>query len=87
MMQISWSGKRVKTSQDRPPVPVGSDWSAWLDGSENSAMTIGCGPTEVEAVEDLLGQLFNQVALANALQSRAGRQQATAFPVAAGRST
>jgi hypothetical protein len=75
MMQIAWSGKRVKTSHDHPPIPVRhADWSAWLDGTEQAGMMIGRGPTEVEAVEHLLGQLFDQVGLRNALPLAGGRE-------------
>jgi hypothetical protein len=75
MMQIAWSGKRVKTSHDHAPIAVRhSDWSAWLDGTERAGRMIGRGPTEVEAVEHLLGQLFDQVGLRNALPFAGGRE-------------
>jgi hypothetical protein len=74
MMQIAWSGKRVRTSHDHPPIAVRhSDWAAWLDGTERAGMMIGRGPTEVAAVEHLLGQLFDQVGLRNALPLAGGQ--------------
>jgi hypothetical protein len=66
MMQITWRGRRVKTSRHHAPVAVpGSDWSAWLDGTEQTGMMIGHGPTEIEAVDHLLGQLFEEIAHSN----------------------
>jgi hypothetical protein len=88
MMQITWSGKRVKTSHDHPPIPVRfPGWLAWLDGTEDRGMTIGCGSTEVEAVEDLLGQLFDQVSRTSAPPFRASRQRSMALPIPPGSSS
>ena len=47
---------KIVTQHDYPPIPERSqDWSAWREGYEPGAL-IGRGPTEQEAIEDLLEQ-------------------------------
>ena len=48
----------VKTSFDPPPIPVRtSDWSAWVEGTEDENMAIGYGGDVGAAVENLMCQL------------------------------
>jgi hypothetical protein len=51
----------IKTSFDYPPIPVrGFDWSAWCDETLDEDSIIGHGKTEMEAIKDLLEQIFNK---------------------------
>jgi hypothetical protein len=44
---------KIRTNYDFPPIPIRShDWSAWVDGSEESG-PFGNGATEAEAIADL----------------------------------
>lgn len=53
------NNEEIKTSFDYPPIPIRTmDWSAWLDGREESGPT-GRGASEDMAVADLLQQLYD----------------------------
>lgn len=48
---------KFRTSYDHPPIPDRrADWSAWIDGEEESGK-VGRGATEAEAIRDLLQQI------------------------------
>lgn len=46
---------KIRTDHVRPPIPIRQfDWVAWYDGEEDEQMATGHGPTEREAVADLI---------------------------------
>lgn len=46
---------RILTSFEYPPIPFrGHDWLAWYEGEEDYDMHTGSGPTEADAIADLL---------------------------------
>lgn len=54
---ITWNGDAIKADFWRKPIPTNHfDWSAWVDGQEESGI-VGYGPTRGDAVTDLLQQL------------------------------
>jgi hypothetical protein len=54
----------VKTDYWRKPIPTDKfDWSAWVDGQEEWGS--GFGPTEQDAVADLLWHLENKCRCGN----------------------
>lgn len=49
---------RIVTDFTYPPIPLRQfDWLAWFDGQEDGLQ--GTGPTEQEAIDDLLEQVDN----------------------------
>ena len=50
---------QFRTTNTRPPIPTTAfDWSAWIDGREE--WLTGHGPTEDDALRDLLTQIEEQ---------------------------
>lgn len=49
----------IKTHFDNPPISINNmDWSAWDDETLDENSLIGHGSTEIEAIQDLLDQIF-----------------------------
>ena len=50
----------IRTNYDYPPIPNRSmDWGAWFDDYDEGDI-VGHGPTELEAIKDLLEQKEEQ---------------------------
>jgi hypothetical protein len=63
---------RIKTSHIHPPIPTRSfDWSAVDDSTyDGPGSPIGRGATEQEAIDDLLEQLLEQMAIDTGIGAR-----------------
>lgn len=52
---IMSDGSKIVTSNIFPPIPYrGCDWVAYVEGEEENSHMYGYGPTEAEAIDDLM---------------------------------